>query len=210
MAQKVQTFLIDDLDGSDAEGTVLFGLDGEQYEIDLSTESTPRNCGRPWPAISTPAGRLPARPGGQARTGARPPRAASATPRYAPGPKHKGLRSKSAAGSQLTSSPGTGRLQATSGTVSPGTLRPLAAGPGDTCRRGTGTGPAGGFLCCFATTGRRAHGEPRRTRVHRMGRRAGRLPGLILPAGLQTRQARLPGPDYRSWSRGYSLTCGRG
>ena len=38
MAQKVQTFLIDDLDGSDAEGTVRFGLDGEQYEIDLSTE----------------------------------------------------------------------------------------------------------------------------------------------------------------------------
>ena len=29
MAQKVQTFLIDDLDGSDAEGTVLFGLDGD-------------------------------------------------------------------------------------------------------------------------------------------------------------------------------------
>lgn len=38
MAQKVQTFLIDDLDGSDAEGMVRFGLDGEQYEIDLSTE----------------------------------------------------------------------------------------------------------------------------------------------------------------------------
>ena len=37
MAQKVQTFLIDDLDGSDAEGTVFFGLDGTQYEIDLST-----------------------------------------------------------------------------------------------------------------------------------------------------------------------------
>ena len=38
MAQKLQTFLIDDLDGSEAEGTVLFGLDGTQYEIDLSTE----------------------------------------------------------------------------------------------------------------------------------------------------------------------------
>jgi hypothetical protein len=38
MAQKVQTFLIDDLDGSDAEGTVLFGLDGVHYEIDLSTD----------------------------------------------------------------------------------------------------------------------------------------------------------------------------
>ena len=38
MAQKVQTFLIDDLDGSEAEDTVLFGLDGTQYEIDLSTD----------------------------------------------------------------------------------------------------------------------------------------------------------------------------
>ncbi len=38
MAQKVQTFLVDDLDGSEAEGTVLFGLDGAQYEIDLSTD----------------------------------------------------------------------------------------------------------------------------------------------------------------------------
>ena len=36
MAQKVQTFLVDDLDGGDAEGTILFGLDGAQYEIDLS------------------------------------------------------------------------------------------------------------------------------------------------------------------------------
>lgn len=37
MAQKVQTLFVDDLDGSDAEGTVRFGLDGLHYEIDLST-----------------------------------------------------------------------------------------------------------------------------------------------------------------------------
>ena len=36
MAQKVQTLLIDDLDGSAAEGTVRFGLDGTEYEIDLN------------------------------------------------------------------------------------------------------------------------------------------------------------------------------
>ena len=36
MAQKVQVQLIDDLDGSDADGTVRFGLDGTEYEIDLS------------------------------------------------------------------------------------------------------------------------------------------------------------------------------
>jgi hypothetical protein len=36
MAQKVQTLFIDDLDGSEAEGTVRFGLDGAEYEIDLN------------------------------------------------------------------------------------------------------------------------------------------------------------------------------
>jgi hypothetical protein len=38
MAQKVQTLLIDDLDGGEAEGTVRFGLDGAEYEIDLSAK----------------------------------------------------------------------------------------------------------------------------------------------------------------------------
>ena len=36
MAQKIQTLYIDDIDGSDAQGTVRFGLDGTGYEIDLS------------------------------------------------------------------------------------------------------------------------------------------------------------------------------
>ena len=36
MAQKVQVSFVDDLDGSEAEGTVRFGLDGAEYEIDLS------------------------------------------------------------------------------------------------------------------------------------------------------------------------------
>jgi hypothetical protein len=36
MAQKVHTLYVDDLDGSDAEGTVRFGLDGTHYEIDLN------------------------------------------------------------------------------------------------------------------------------------------------------------------------------
>ena len=38
MAQKIQTLYIDDLDGSEADGTVRFGLDGAEYEIDLNTE----------------------------------------------------------------------------------------------------------------------------------------------------------------------------
>ena len=38
MAQKIQTLFIDDLDGSAAEGTIRFGLDGTEYEIDLNDE----------------------------------------------------------------------------------------------------------------------------------------------------------------------------
>ena len=38
MAQKIQTLFIDDLDGSTAEGTDRFGLDGTEYEIDLNAE----------------------------------------------------------------------------------------------------------------------------------------------------------------------------
>jgi hypothetical protein len=38
VAQKIQTLFIDDLDGSEAEGTVRFGLDGAEYEIDLNAE----------------------------------------------------------------------------------------------------------------------------------------------------------------------------
>jgi hypothetical protein len=38
VAQKIQTLFIDDLDGTKAEGTVRFGLDGAEYEIDLNAE----------------------------------------------------------------------------------------------------------------------------------------------------------------------------
>jgi hypothetical protein len=38
VAQKIQTLFIDDLDGSEADGTVRFGLDGTEYEIDLNAE----------------------------------------------------------------------------------------------------------------------------------------------------------------------------
>jgi hypothetical protein len=36
MAQKIQTIITDDLDGSEANGTVRFGLDGTDYVIDLN------------------------------------------------------------------------------------------------------------------------------------------------------------------------------
>jgi hypothetical protein len=38
MAQKVQVLFIDDIDGSDAEATVQFALDGAEYEIDLNAK----------------------------------------------------------------------------------------------------------------------------------------------------------------------------
>ena len=41
MAHKIQTLFIDDLDGSEAEGTVRFGLDGTEYEIDLNAGHAP-------------------------------------------------------------------------------------------------------------------------------------------------------------------------
>jgi hypothetical protein len=40
MAQKIQTLFIDDIDGGEAEGTIRFGLDGTDYEIDLSKDHT--------------------------------------------------------------------------------------------------------------------------------------------------------------------------
>lgn len=36
MATRTETFLVDDLDGSDASDTVIFSLDGKSYILDLS------------------------------------------------------------------------------------------------------------------------------------------------------------------------------
>jgi hypothetical protein len=38
MAQRINVVLVDDLDGAEASETVAFGLDGSEYEIDLSHE----------------------------------------------------------------------------------------------------------------------------------------------------------------------------
>lgn len=39
MAQKVNIVLIDDIDQTDAEETVSFGLDGKEYAIDLNSKN---------------------------------------------------------------------------------------------------------------------------------------------------------------------------
>jgi hypothetical protein len=66
VAQKIQTLVIDDLDGSAAEGTVRFGLDGTEYEIDLNEEHA-RELRE---ALARYAGAA-RRPGGAARRPAR-------------------------------------------------------------------------------------------------------------------------------------------
>ena len=47
VAQKVQTLFIDDIDGSAAEGTVRFELDGTEYEIDMNAEHA-QQLRTPW------------------------------------------------------------------------------------------------------------------------------------------------------------------
>ena len=42
MAQQVNVKFVDDLDGSDAAGTVSFAIDGRAYEIDLSADNAAR------------------------------------------------------------------------------------------------------------------------------------------------------------------------
>lgn len=42
MAQRVYTMRVDDLDGTKATDTVRFGLDGREYEIDLSAANAQR------------------------------------------------------------------------------------------------------------------------------------------------------------------------
>lgn len=39
MAKKIVTYLIDDIDGSDAVDTIVFAVDGVTYEIDLNKEN---------------------------------------------------------------------------------------------------------------------------------------------------------------------------
>jgi len=46
MAQSVRLVLIDDVDGTEADQTVTFALDGVSYEIDLNDQHRPHTaCG---------------------------------------------------------------------------------------------------------------------------------------------------------------------
>jgi nucleoid-associated protein Lsr2 len=63
MAQKMQVLYtddIDDIDGSDAQGTVRFGYDGADYEIDLSKKNADKLAKALAPFIEA-GSRVPAR-----------------------------------------------------------------------------------------------------------------------------------------------------
>ena len=68
MAKRVQVILEDDLDGSPAAETVTFGLDGVNYEIDLSEDNAAalRDALAPWVGhANRVGGRKSAAPAGQ-------------------------------------------------------------------------------------------------------------------------------------------------
>lgn len=66
MAQKVTVYLTDDLDESEAAETVVFGLDGSTYEIDLNEEHAAqlRDAFAPYVGAARRAGRPAAAKGG--------------------------------------------------------------------------------------------------------------------------------------------------
>lgn len=72
MAQKVKIILVDDLDGGTAEETVRFGLDGANYEMDLSSENADQLRDALKPFVSKArrsGGRATGRSGGKASGG---------------------------------------------------------------------------------------------------------------------------------------------
>ncbi|MFV0251969.1 MAG: Lsr2 family protein [Beutenbergiaceae bacterium] len=68
MAQKIQMLLIDDLDGSEANETISFAVDGVSYEIDLNEDNAAqlRDAFARWTGHARKAGRR----GAGRRTGA--------------------------------------------------------------------------------------------------------------------------------------------
>lgn len=74
MAQKTTVTLIDDLDGSEAEETLGFGLDGVTYEIDLSADNarTLRNALGDYVEHARRQGRTSARRGRRTGNGSAP------------------------------------------------------------------------------------------------------------------------------------------
>jgi hypothetical protein len=70
MAQRVQVILEDDYDGTPADETVLFGLDGAEYEVDLSSGNAQglRDALAPWVAVARKTGGRRKRVSGTAKS----------------------------------------------------------------------------------------------------------------------------------------------
>ena len=67
MAQKVQVILVDDIDGGKADETVKFGLDGVNYQIDVSTKNA-KKLREAFAPFVAEARRGPGRAAGRRRT----------------------------------------------------------------------------------------------------------------------------------------------
>ena len=95
MAQKIQTLFIDDLDGSEADGTVRFGLDGTDYEIDLNAKHA-QELRDALARYVMPPGGPEAPPGAQPATDTEHKRTGRTAPKSGSGPRHKASTSKTA------------------------------------------------------------------------------------------------------------------
>ena len=92
MAQTVKIILEDDIDGGEAHETVRFGLDGGQYEIDLSSENATKLRDALRPFISA-GRRATAKTGRSATTTTRPSRSGNPeTPMIRAWAKEQGLQ----------------------------------------------------------------------------------------------------------------------
>src|SRR5690606_13957198 len=83
MAQKVKVLLIDDLDGSEADETISFAVDGVSYEIDLNSAHSAelRETFAQWIGHARKVGWRPSTP--RPSAAATPPRSASGPARTA-------------------------------------------------------------------------------------------------------------------------------
>ncbi|GAA1891473.1 histone-like nucleoid-structuring protein Lsr2 [Lapillicoccus jejuensis] len=77
MAQRVQVVLEDDVDGGEASETVLFGLDGVNYEIDLNDD----NAGKLRDALATWVGHARRSGGARKAAGGRKTSSAGSSPK---------------------------------------------------------------------------------------------------------------------------------
>jgi hypothetical protein len=75
MAQRTRVVFTDDIDGSEAAGTVRFGLAGATYEVDLSTKNADKLAKILQPYIAAAR-----KAGGSPRRAAKNPRPAGPTP----------------------------------------------------------------------------------------------------------------------------------